>query len=116
MSLHISADSAMSRGPGLRRTSSAAAGPRPPPRGKNLPRPGVPIRLQGAGANGAFPGGGSPVNMERRAIAVHGTVQGVGFRPFVYALASRLDLGGFVRNDLGSVWIEVEGQPGSLDQ
>src|SRR5262245_39495638 len=65
---------------------------------------------------GAEPGAGSPVKMERRAIAVHGTVQGVGFRPFVYALASHLDLGGFVRNDLGCVWIEVEGHPGSLDQ
>lgn len=63
-----------------------------------------------------FREGGSRVRMERRAIAIHGTVQGVGFRPFVYALASRLDLGGFVRNELGCVWIEVEGQPGSLDQ
>ena len=30
--------------------------------------------------------------MERARIAVHGIVQGVGFRPFVYGLASRLDL------------------------
>jgi len=36
-------------------------------------------------------------------------VQGVGFRPFVYGLASRLHLGGFVRNQTGNVLIEIEG-------
>src|SRR5438105_3022040 len=54
--------------------------------------------------------------MERRAIAVRGTVQGVGFRPFVYGLAAHLDLGGFVKNETGGVQIEIEGEPGSLDQ
>jgi hydrogenase maturation protein HypF len=54
--------------------------------------------------------------MERRAIAIHGVVQGVGFRPFVYGLAARLELHGFVRNRVGSVWIEVEGEPPILDQ
>ena len=39
--------------------------------------------------------------MERRAIAIQGTVQGVGFRPFVYGIASDLRLGGFVRNEMG---------------
>jgi hydrogenase maturation protein HypF len=53
--------------------------------------------------------------MERRAIAVHGVVQGVGFRPFVHGLASRLELFGFVKNRAGGVWIEVEGNAGSLD-
>ncbi|HYV38123.1 MAG TPA: carbamoyltransferase HypF, partial [Gemmataceae bacterium] len=53
--------------------------------------------------------------MERRAIAVHGVVQGVGFRPFVYGLASRLNLGGFVKNRVGGVLIEVEGDAPSLD-
>jgi hydrogenase maturation protein HypF len=53
--------------------------------------------------------------MERRAILVRGIVQGVGFRPFVYNLASRLQLGGFVKNQTGSVLIEVEGEPSSLD-
>src|SRR5262249_39526650 len=52
---------------------------------------------------------------ERRAIAVHGVVQGVGFRPFVYGLASRLRLHGFVRNQTGGVLIEVEGDARSLD-
>jgi hydrogenase maturation protein HypF len=54
--------------------------------------------------------------MERRAIAVHGVVQGVGFRPFVHHLASRLDLRGFVKNRVGGVWIEVEGDACSLDR
>ncbi len=47
--------------------------------------------------------------MERRAITVRGTVQGVGFRPFVHGLAVRYQLGGFVRNESGAVEIEVEG-------
>ncbi|HEX2163947.1 MAG TPA: Sua5/YciO/YrdC/YwlC family protein, partial [Thermoanaerobaculia bacterium] len=53
--------------------------------------------------------------MERRSIAVRGTVQGVGFRPFVYGLAGRLGLGGSVRNRPGEVLIEIEGPPNALD-
>jgi len=56
------------------------------------------------------------VVIERRAIEIQGTVQGVGFRPFVYRLACRLGLGGFVRNRAGSVVIEAEGTPGALDR
>jgi hydrogenase maturation protein HypF len=40
---------------------------------------------------------------------VSGTVQGVGFRPFVYRLARELELGGFVLNDSEGVLLEVEG-------
>lgn len=54
--------------------------------------------------------------MDRRAIAVRGTVQGVGFRPFVYGLACRLQLGGFVRNDSSCVSIEIEGDASQVDQ
>jgi hydrogenase maturation protein HypF len=54
--------------------------------------------------------------MERRAITVEGLVQGVGFRPFVYALASRLGLRGFVKNRSGCVLIEVEGGRTDLDR
>jgi hydrogenase maturation protein HypF len=54
--------------------------------------------------------------MERRAIVIRGIVQGVGFRPFVYNLAARLHLGGFVRNQAGAVQIEVEGAPPALDR
>src|SRR5437764_12693103 len=48
-------------------------------------------------------------------VLVQGIVQGVGFRPFVYGLANRLALGGFVRNDPGGVTIEVEGAPPAID-
>jgi hydrogenase maturation protein HypF len=54
--------------------------------------------------------------MERRAITVRGIVQGVGFRPFVYTLAARLQLRGFVRNQTGTLLIEVEGEPPSLER
>jgi hydrogenase maturation protein HypF len=54
--------------------------------------------------------------MERRAVTVEGIVQGVGFRPFVYSLAARLDLVGFVQNQSGRVRIEVEGNPSSLER
>ena len=40
---------------------------------------------------------------------VDGVVQGVGFRPFVYALASEYALAGLVGNDIDGVFIEVEG-------
>jgi hydrogenase maturation protein HypF len=53
--------------------------------------------------------------MERRLIEVCGIVQGVGFRPFVFNLATRHQLGGSVRNTAGRVVIEVEGDLSSLD-
>jgi hydrogenase maturation protein HypF len=53
--------------------------------------------------------------VERRAIEVRGIVQGVGFRPFVYNLADRLRLAGFVQNQCSRVVIEVEGDPQALD-
>jgi hydrogenase maturation protein HypF len=43
-------------------------------------------------------------------------VQGVGYRPFVYGLACRLGLGGFVGNDGLGVLIEAEGEAGALDR
>ncbi|HUZ28888.1 MAG TPA: Sua5/YciO/YrdC/YwlC family protein, partial [Solirubrobacteraceae bacterium] len=45
---------------------------------------------------------------------MQGTVQGVGFRPFVHRLASELRLGGFVRNQGGDVWLEIEGQADAI--
>jgi hydrogenase maturation protein HypF len=50
----------------------------------------------------------------RTAIRVEGTVQGVGFRPFVHSLARRLGLGGVVGNDSGGVFAEVEGSPSAV--
>ncbi len=53
--------------------------------------------------------------MQRRRFELTGTVQGVGFRPFVYRLARRHDLAGFVLNDGRGVVIEAEGEPEPLD-
>ena len=47
--------------------------------------------------------------IERKGIRVSGVVQGVGFRPFVYRLASEEDLAGFIGNDTEGVTIELEG-------
>jgi hydrogenase maturation protein HypF len=52
---------------------------------------------------------------ERRGISVRGIVQGVGFRPFVYALARRHGLAGLVRNDAEGVHVEVEGDAERLN-
>jgi hydrogenase maturation protein HypF len=45
----------------------------------------------------------------RTRLVVTGTVQGVGFRPYVYRLAHELALDGWVLNDAHGVVIEVEG-------
>ncbi|MFC3454916.1 carbamoyltransferase HypF [Amycolatopsis speibonae] len=47
----------------------------------------------------------------RRSIRVAGVVQGVGYRPFVYKLALKCDLTGWVLNDPEGVLIEVTGRP-----
>lgn len=50
----------------------------------------------------------------RGRIRVNGTVQGVGFRPFVYREARALGLAGFVLNDSDGVLIEAEGSEAAL--
>jgi hydrogenase maturation protein HypF len=47
---------------------------------------------------------------------VEGTVQGVGFRPFVHRLAGELELGGLVLNDARGVQVEVEGDPAAVER
>ena len=54
-------------------------------------------------------------SLERRAFRVNGIVQGVGFRPFVYRLAIRFGLKGFIRNTSSGVLIEVQGSASLLE-
>ena len=49
------------------------------------------------------------MNAERAKVAVRGVVQGVGFRPFVYRLATEMRLNGWVLNSAQGVFIELEG-------
>ena len=46
---------------------------------------------------------------------MRGVVQGVGFRPWIYNLARRCGLAGFVLNSPRGVLIEVEGSPGAIE-
>ena len=62
--------------------------------------PGARVPTAGAGGYGAA-----------RRIVVEGVVQGVGFRPFVWRLATELGLAGRVRNAAGRVEIEAAGDP-----
>jgi hydrogenase maturation protein HypF len=57
----------------------------------------------------------APATAQRRRYRVLGVVQGVGFRPWVHALAVERSLGGFVRNDGDAVVIEAEGDVAALD-
>jgi hydrogenase maturation protein HypF len=54
---------------------------------------------------------------DSRSLKIHisGVVQGVGFRPFVFGLATRYELAGWVRNTSAGVDIEIEGTSAALD-
>ncbi|WP_426367866.1 carbamoyltransferase HypF [Streptomyces sp. E-08] len=59
--------------------------------------------------------GPAPATAPRRSrVVVRGVVQGVGFRPFVYALATGLRLSGHVTNTADGVVAEVEGDPADV--
>ncbi|MEV5643888.1 carbamoyltransferase HypF [Streptomyces flaveolus] len=62
------------------------------------------------------PDAGAPPRSARRArVVVRGVVQGVGFRPFVYGLATELGLAGHVTNTGDGVVAEVEGPARAVD-
>lgn len=61
-----------------------------------------------------MPESSRPISSRRR-IDVRGIVQGVGFRPFVYRLATKLRISGFVRNTSEGAVIEVEGTDDALE-
>jgi hydrogenase maturation protein HypF len=52
----------------------------------------------------------------RQRFTVAGVVQGVGFRPFVHRIATDLGLAGFVGNNSGAVFIEVQGPLARIDE
>jgi hydrogenase maturation protein HypF len=52
---------------------------------------------------------------QRIQVRLTGIVQGVGFRPFVYKLAQRLNLAGWVLNDSSGVIAEVEGEEAAIE-
>ena len=57
----------------------------------------------------------NPNGKKRLCLEIEGAVQGVGFRPFVYRLATALGLTGTVGNTIRGVTIEVEGSSETLE-
>lgn len=56
------------------------------------------------------------IDSARLRVCIRGAVQGVGFRPFVFRLATEMQLPGWVSNTAQGVFIEVEGEKTLLDQ
>ena len=54
--------------------------------------------------------------IERKRIEIQGIVQGVGFRPFVFNLAQRFGITGWVLNDSFGVRIEAQGKSRALQE
>lgn len=56
--------------------------------------------------------------MKKRCLSliISGAVQGVGFRPFIYRIATDLGLNGWVNNSAEGVFIEVEGDENLLEK
>ena len=59
---------------------------------------------------------GRPEHVEGRRIRIRGTVQGVGFRPWVYRLARLAGVTGHVHNDTGGVTIDAFGDAAMLER
>jgi hydrogenase maturation protein HypF len=53
---------------------------------------------------------------QRLRVVLRGAVQGVGFRPFVYRLATEMSLVGWVSNSPQGVFVEIEGPPDRLEE
>ena len=56
----------------------------------------------------------SKARSQRLRLTLRGAVQGVGFRPFVYRLATEMQLTGWVLNSSSGLTVEVEGSPDDL--
>ncbi len=58
----------------------------------------------------------APAESVRQRLSVNGRVQGVGFRPFVYRVATQLQLAGLVGNNSHGAFIEVEGPAERIEE
>ena len=58
----------------------------------------------------------SLATVRRARVRVEGTVQGVGFRPYVHRLAGELGLSGYVLNDSRGVLLEIEGSGDAVSE
>ena len=54
--------------------------------------------------------------LKRLRVTLRGAVQGVGFRPYVYRLATEMGLSGSVLNSAAGLVVEVEGSPEQLSR
>jgi hydrogenase maturation protein HypF len=54
-------------------------------------------------------------DLMRKQYKISGIVQGVGFRPFIYSLAKRFEIKGYIKNNKDGVYIEAEGSQLQLD-
>jgi hydrogenase maturation protein HypF len=57
-----------------------------------------------------------PRQRRREKIVIRGAVQGVGFRPFIFRLATEIGIDGWVRNTPQGVIIEAEGRDETIDE
>ena len=96
---------------GQARCAPPSGGARRRPRALRLRAVGVRAQRRRARRSGHDARSPAP----RRA-RVEGTVQGVGFRPYVYRLARELGLAGWVLNDERGVLLEVEGERGAVER
>lgn len=54
--------------------------------------------------------------IKRNSIFISGIVQGVGFRPFIFKLANKYHLNGWVRNSSLGVFVEIEGEASRIER
>jgi hydrogenase maturation protein HypF len=80
-----------------------------------MPRSAEELLRSAPSERGQIAAGPSPRGRRRVLVRVQGVVQGVGFRPYVFALAHEHVLGGTVLNDTRGVLIDVEGSGAAVD-
>ena len=52
---------------------------------------------------------------KRIQLTIRGTVQGIGFRPFIYKTATKYGITGWVENRSDSVWIKAQGTSENIE-